>query len=111
MRRLAALAAPALLSAALAVPAAAQDLASMAGETNMAALNDGRPIRGRLEGGTPAGRVAGPALLSRADLDYLADRIGQAVTGARSPGNETLQLVVDGKVLAEAVRKHNRGLK
>ncbi len=39
MRRLAALAAPALLSAALAAPAAAQDLATMAGETNMAALN------------------------------------------------------------------------
>ncbi|MBL9060107.1 MAG: hypothetical protein JNK88_08810 [Mangrovicoccus sp.] len=39
MRRLAALAAPALVSAALAVPAAAQDLATMAGETNMSALN------------------------------------------------------------------------
>ena len=39
MRRLAALVAPALVSAALAAPAAAQDLAAMAGETNMAALN------------------------------------------------------------------------
>ena len=57
-------------------------------------------------------RLAASATTSQIDEDELARLIAEAVKSALAgsqPTTETIQVVMDSRVVAEAVRKHNRG--
>ena len=57
-------------------------------------------------------QLQGQSLRLRIDEDELARLIAEAVKSALAgsqPTTETIQVVMDSRVVAEAVRKHNRG--